>query len=396
MGKQHSVEHQPSIALDVWGTGSSEPRGIVNLKRQYAKAAAILAETQRIRLCYAGTASDEVWLHEERLLDHATFRRFRIPGRIARRPYLGKIFPVSRLLGQPDLFHSFTLFPFQNGRTTVIGTLVDFVPMRTPEFVPISFTAEQIAWCKWASKHPKAGWIAISEQTRQDALALGRLHEHQVTVVHPGAQDDMFIEPNPQEISSTLASLGLPSRYLLCVNTLNPRKNHARLIDAWDAGKFAASGWTLVLVGHAAGNPLTEALQANRHAGVVWLGYVSRQQLRHLYYGCAAFLYPSLYEGYGIPVAEAIVAGKTVLTSQRSSMLEIVGADSIQVDPRDVDSLTAGIRKLIDCLGTRTHETPHLHSQRFKLRLDAVSENLLQSYLAHSQPSIVGPNQSNH
>ena len=380
MGKKSEQARYLSVTLDVWGVASSDPRGIVNLKRQYAKACALLAERQHLRLCYAGTTEDQVWLHQEKLLNHATFRRFRIPGRVARYTGLWRVIPVAKLLGSPDLYHSFTQFPFRSGQTEVIGTLVDFVPIRVPEYVPIEFTAQQISWCQWASQHPEAKWIAISEQTRQDALTLGRLKADQVAVVYPGVQDDMFIEPNQKEVSSTLDELGLRHPYMLCVNTLNPRKNHARLVAAWEAGEFSTKGWTLVLVGHAAGNPLAEALRTDQYAGVNWLGYTPRHQLRHLYYGCSAFLYPSLYEGYGIPVAEAAVAGKAVLTTKRSSMLEIVGQEVIQVDPLEVSSLINGIGQLIDDTTLRTRLAERSRSHRLALSVEAVAESLLSAY----------------
>ncbi len=368
------------VTIDVWGVSSSDPRGIVNLKRQYAKANALLAESGEIRLCYAGTGADRSWLNGEGLLEGIEFRSIRIPGRLERHSTLMRFLPSRRLLGQPDIFHSFGLYPFNSKDMQVVGTLVDFVPLRVPEFVPLTFTAEQIRWCQWAADHPNARWVAISEQTRQDALCLGRIAPNQVSVVYPGVNDDMFVRPSTSEISSTLETLGISAPFMLCVNTLNPRKNHARLVKAWEKGGLAGDGWTLVLVGHAAGNPLAQQLQAQKYANVVWLGYVSRHQLRHLYYGCEIFVYPSLYEGYGIPVAEAVVAGKPVITTQRSSMAEIVGQNAIYIDPVDISNMASGLRQMIDDVSLRIRfaECSELRRQEFSLK--HVARDLLAVY----------------
>ncbi|MBI5648836.1 MAG: glycosyltransferase family 4 protein [Chloroflexi bacterium] len=369
-----------SVTLDVWNIGSQDPRGVVNLKHQYAQAAALLVEADQLQVCYAGDETDRKWLLEKELLGRNRFRYFRIPGRLQRlMPNLGFL-PVSGMLGSADLYHIARAYPFRNGRTRVIGTLIDFVPMRVPEFVPLAFTSEQVQWCHWATRHPDARWIAISEQTKQDALTLGRLQNDQVSMVYPGVDDDIFFQPPPKEVNSILESLGIRQPYLLYVSTLNLRKNHIGLLEAWEKGGWAKQGWSLVLVGHPAGHPLVEKIQSGIFEGVKWLGYVPRQKLVHLYYGCEAFIYPSLYEGFGIPVAEAVVAGKAVLTSRRSAMTEITRDGAVYIDPWDTQSLIEGLDELIKNETLRKDLAEYNTARRQNFSMQRVADDLMQVY----------------
>jgi glycosyltransferase involved in cell wall biosynthesis len=369
------------VALDVWGVSSAQPRGVVNLKRQFARACAVLAKAGDLKICYAGADSDRHWLIEEGLLGQdSKFRRFRIPGRLQRVMAQVPPFSWSWLLGNPRLYHSFGTYGFDGRHTQVIGTLVDFVPMRVPEFVPPAFTLEQERWCEWAERHPDSKWIAISEQVKRDALELGQLREAQVEVVRLCAEDDMFCSPVEEAVASTLDEVGIRQPYILCVNTLNPRKNHVRLLDAWQQGGFEGQGWMLVLVGHPAGNVLAERLASGEFRGVKWLGYVPRDRLVHLYYGCEAFAYPSMYEGFGIPVAEAIVAGKAILTSSGSAMADIVGEGARYVDPWDTTEILRGLSEIVSSRSLRERLGAHNAAQREDFSLDRLSGDLLRAY----------------
>jgi glycosyltransferase involved in cell wall biosynthesis len=369
-----------NITLDVWGAGSNAPRGVVQQKRQYAKACTQLVQRGDIRLHYAGSDPDHEWLLKEGLLDYGVFHRFRVPGRLQQMAADLKIEPLNLLLGNPDIFHSFTLYPFQRGRMRVVGTLIDFVPMRVPEFVPLEMLKQQVIWCQWASKHPSAAWITSSEQIKQDAMALARLQSEQVVIAKFCADDDVFLVPTDQDVNKTLGSLGINRPYLLCVNTFNPRKNHGRLLEAWEKGQFSKQGWSLVLVGHPAGNPLTDRLRSGEYSGASWLGYLPRHQIIHLYYGCDAFVYPSLYEGFGTPVAEAVVAGKAVLTSLRSPMAETAGSGAIYVDPWDTSSIEKGLSALINDEDMRCGLSVYNFSNRRMFSIGRLAEDLLTAY----------------
>ncbi len=250
MSKTNST---PRIALDIWKAGIPNPRGMVTYRRLFAKACNFLSEASEISLTFAGASSDRAWLFTEGIKEQDDFRLFHFPGRLERVAVHFHILPWGKFLGKPDIYHSATWYPLRSGHMQVIGTLVDFVPIRLPEFVPLELVQKQVNWCKWAARHPEARWIAISGQTRNDALELARLNKDQVVSINLCADEDMFSIPPGEEILSTINSLNIQQPYLLCVNTLTLRKNHIRLLEAWETGKFSENGWTLVLVGAADG-----------------------------------------------------------------------------------------------------------------------------------------------
>jgi alpha-1,3-rhamnosyl/mannosyltransferase len=140
-----------------------------------------------------------------------------------------------------------------------------------------------------------------------------------------------------------------PAGFVLAVGTLEPRKNLPRLVAAYGTlEKEVQSRHPLVVAG-ALGWETGETLEAIRALGdrCIVLGYVTDSELAELYSRCAVFCYPSLGEGFGLPVLEAMAAGAAVLTSNISSLPE-VGADAVEyADPHDVESIAAGLRRLL-------------------------------------------------
>jgi len=166
--------------------------------------------------------------------------------------------------------------------------------------------------------------IAVSEFTRRELVELLRVPDEKIRVV-PNAVDDDFTRDGP-------ASAG---DYVLAVGTLEPRKNLARLVEAArradvELRVVGAAGWGGVDVG---GN------------GVRWLGEVSDAELAQLYRGARCVAYPSVYEGFGIPVLEAMACGVPVVTSRGTAMEEVANGAAVLVDPEDPAELAAGIER---------------------------------------------------
>jgi glycosyltransferase involved in cell wall biosynthesis len=182
----------------------------------------------------------------------------------------------------------------------------------------------------------------ISEATRADLVRLFPYASGKASVI-PLAADPAFSAPVDRPGHPALE--GDP--YVLAVGTLEPRKNLERLIAAWTALDPEVRGdHVLALVGPI-GWDAAPILAAAREAGVRLLGRVSEDELRALYAGCAAFAYPSLYEGFGLPVLEAMAAGAPVLTSNVSSLPEVAGDAALSVDPRDAGAIGAGLAQLL-------------------------------------------------
>jgi glycosyltransferase involved in cell wall biosynthesis len=147
-------------------------------------------------------------------------------------------------------------------------------------------------------------------------------------------------------------------RYVLSVGTLEPRKNHARLVRAFDALAATRPDLRLVLAGARgwkSGAVDSAIAAAGARARIHVLGGVSADDLAALYSGATAFAYPSLYEGFGLPVLEAMAAGAPVLTSTVSSLPEVAGDAALLVDPDDSDAMAGAMHELLfdEALRTR-------------------------------------------
>ena len=169
--------------------------------------------------------------------------------------------------------------------------------------------------------------IAVSEFTRRELVVLLGIAEGRIRVV-PNAVGDEFTQDGPAE----------EGEYVLAVGTLEPRKNLDRLVEAvrrthTELRIVGARGWGGVEVG---GN------------GVRWLGEVSDAELARLYRGASCVAYPSLYEGFGIPVLEAMACGVPVVTSRGTAMEEVANGAAVLVDARDPAEIAAGIVQAVD------------------------------------------------
>jgi glycosyltransferase involved in cell wall biosynthesis len=182
----------------------------------------------------------------------------------------------------------------------------------------------------------------ISEATRADLVRLFPYAQRKASVI-PLAADPAFSAP--------VATPGHPELegkpYVLAVGTLEPRKNLERLITAWSAmNESARAGHVLALVGPV-GWDAAPILAAARDNGAQLLGRVSEDELRALYAGASAFAYPSLYEGFGLPILEAMAAGAPVVTSNVSSLPEVAGDAALLVDPHDSAAIGAALTRLL-------------------------------------------------
>jgi len=197
--------------------------------------------------------------------------------------------------------------------------------------------------------------IAVSDFVRQEIIELLGVPPARVITVPNGV--DPVYQPYPAtRTEPVLNRYGLTgTTYLLVVATLEPRKNLTRLLDAY--ARLPAplqEQYPLVLAG-AQGwgmDTLEQRLEPLERRGQVRrLGYVSQADLPLLYAGAWAFAYPSLYEGFGLPVLEALASGVPTLTSERSALPEVTGDAALLIDPEAVDELTTGLERLL----TDTH-----------------------------------------
>lgn len=202
--------------------------------------------------------------------------------------------------------------------------------------------------------------IAISQATKDDLVRLAGVPATKISVVHHGVAT-RFVQPAPTveraSLDHTLSSQLGQHPYVLYVGTIQPRKNLARLIEAFAQATEAASDWRLVLVGKPGwlSGPIVQHAEALGLAErVIFTGYLPDAVLPALMAGASAFVFPSLYEGFGLPVLEAMAAGIPVLTSNTSSLPEVAGDAALLVDPQDTQAIASGIRRLTSDAELRT------------------------------------------
>jgi glycosyltransferase involved in cell wall biosynthesis len=189
--------------------------------------------------------------------------------------------------------------------------------------------------------------IAISESTKRDLIDIAGVPEGKIYVIYEGI-DDCF-RPIARGVAGGFVreNYGVSGRYALYVGGVHPRKNLHRLLRAFHSAKSEGIPWDLLLVGvtpdelRAISGPSNVGMEGCRA-----LGYVPQEHLPYLYAACEAFVFPSLYEGFGLPVLEAMACGSPVIASNTSSMPELVDGVGLLVDPHDVDNISRSMLSL--------------------------------------------------
>jgi glycosyltransferase involved in cell wall biosynthesis len=189
--------------------------------------------------------------------------------------------------------------------------------------------------------------IAISDFTRDEVVRLLHIPAERIHVTYPGV-DGSFRPYPPDQVAAFRRQRGLPERYILYVGNLEPRKNLPRLVEAY--AQLSYLEIPLVLAG-ARGWGYAELFQRVEEldlAGqVLFPGFVPPEELPLWYNGAIALVFPSIYEGFGLPPLEAMACGTPVLTSNASSLPEVVGEAGLQVPPNDVEALAAALQRLV-------------------------------------------------
>ena len=240
------------------------------------------------------------------------------------------------ITGKADVFHVSNQIRNAPKNTKLTATIYDLTCRLMPEL----HTAANIRADESLARNilQKAdALIAISENTRADAIRLLGLHPERVHVIYPGVPEVYFgAQPRPAE-----------RPYVLYVGTIEPRKNVDTLLDAWQSFRLR-NDFDVVIAGSSGwGSEKTMARLASRLQGVRYLGYVPEDELPGLTAGAMAFVYPSLYEGFGFPVAQAMAAGVPVITSNTSCLPEIAGGGGLLVDPRSPAEIQTALEKLL-------------------------------------------------
>ncbi len=200
-----------------------------------------------------------------------------------------------------------------------------------------------------------AGIVAVSEATRRDLLELYPVDPERVTVIHHGIDADRFRPAPKEEVERVRRLHGIDGPYVLFLGGLEPRKNLPTLVRAWARVPDDLRPGLVVAGASVPWNPegrsgldrALAALPAAARTGVTLTGYVGHRDKVALLTGARALAFPSLYEGFGLPILEAMAVGTPVVTSDLSSMPEVAGQAAVLVDPRSAEAVAEGLGRVL-------------------------------------------------
>ncbi len=279
---------------------------------------------------------------------HYAFSRLPTRQPIVRIVWEQVVQPLALLRERIDLLHALAFAGPLSISIPWVVTVYDLSFIRYPD----SFNRANRTYLKWAtgSAVRRANRvIAISESTKRDLVNHYRIPPERITVVYCG-RDCAPSQPDHSAVESWRIRRGLPDHFILHVGTLEPRKNIPRLVRAFARARRSAHlPLHLVLVG-AKGWKYDEVdrviAQEQVEDCVVFAGYVPQAELPLWYRAAEAFVYPSLYEGFGLPPLEAMAAGLPVVCSNASSLPEVVGDAALVVPPEDETALADSIVRI--------------------------------------------------
>lgn len=260
--------------------------------------------------------------------------------------------PVEVFTGRLDLFHAtdFVLPPTLPHVSTLL-TVHDLSFVRVPESASASLKS-YLDVVVPRSVHRATHVLADSQATKDDLVSLYSVPDSKVTVLLSGV-DSRFFNPISSSVLMTTRNKYLDDSfpYIFCVGTVQPRKNYARLIQSLAQLRRQRMDIHLVIAGGKGWleNPIYKTIiDTHMKEFVHFIGFVDDIDLPALYRNATCVAFPSLYEGFGLPILESMASGIPVLTSNVSSLPEVAGDAAIMVDPYDLDAITNGLQRLIE------------------------------------------------
>ncbi|PKO20575.1 MAG: glycosyltransferase family 1 protein [Chloroflexi bacterium HGW-Chloroflexi-1] len=248
-----------------------------------------------------------------------------------------------------DLLHGLAFATPLAAACPTVVTVHDLSFLRYPDaFRP--FNRLYLGFVTRLSTRRAARVIAVSESTRQDVIRLCGAPEERVIVVPNGVTGD-FSPADPAAVADFRRQKGLPPRFILFLGTLEPRKNLVRLIDAYAQWRRASNEAIKLMIAGGKGWFYERVFERVTELGladdVIFPGFVPGEELPWFYRAAELFVYPSLFEGFGLPVLEAMACGTPTITSTASALPEVAGDAALLVDPEDTDGLAEAIGRVL-------------------------------------------------
>ena len=243
------------------------------------------------------------------------------------------VLPIEKVIGKFDVVHT-SDWAEPPSALPKITTIHDLVPLVLPKFTPKIIVETHKDRLKWVSKESRR-IIAPSLATKEDLIKLG-INEDKITDIYEAPN---FSKATSSEVEAVKKKYSIHEDYIIMIGT-NPRKNIERSVKAFHLAKHGKN-LKLLIIGE------NKGLRLEDERGVRFLGFVSTSDLSSLLTGANLLLFPSLYEGFGVPILESFACEVQVVTSNISSMPEAAGGAAILVDPYDVNSIAEGIEEAL-------------------------------------------------
>lgn len=283
-----------------------------------------------------------------------------------------------------DLYHGLSHeIPFRSSTTGVrtVVTIHDLIFRHYPEQYRWSDRLIYDYKCQYACNHADC-IVAISEQTKRDIIQFYGISPERIKVIYQACSERFLQKRSQSTIDEVLQRYQLPTEYLLYVGSIIERKNLLGILQAYlqlpDSHRLP-----LVVVGSgskAYTRRVQEYARAHKLQSLLYWVQPQTEELPALYQQARLFLYPSLYEGFGIPIIEALFSGTPVVTSNRSSLPEAAGSGSILVDPEDPAAIRAGIERVLGDTELRSGmvQAGYAHAEQFLG--NPLSKQLMEAY----------------
>jgi len=310
-------------------------------------------------------------INQPQLLHHRIFRSY------------WRAFHLSKQIVKDniDIYHGLTHeipFNFPSSQVKSVVTIHDLIFLRLPYLyhaIDRAMYRKKIRYSCSVSDRI----VAVSKQTAMDIMDFFDVSEDKIDVVYQGC-NPMFNRVIPQVEKEILRmKYVLPNSFMLYVGTIEERKNLLTLLKAMHSGKI---DYPLVVIGKATSylNKVIEFIERHSLINIIFIDIVQNQDLPGIYQLADLFVYPSIFEGFGIPILEALYSKVPVITSKGRCFAEAGGSSTIYIDPNNVEELAAAIRKVLWDTKLQEHMKEEGYRYAGNFDEDKVSRNIMQVY----------------
>jgi len=281
-----------------------------------------------------------------------------------------------------DLYHGLSNelpFGIQRSGINSVITIHDLIFMEHPELYQ-SFSRKIYERKVRFGTRVASRIIAASEQTKEDIIRFLNVDESRIRVVYQGCHRQFYSRVSEEVMQHTRQRFGLPSQYLLYVGTIEERKNLLKIVQALHHGEI---DFPLVVVGRKTAyfNQVKQFIERKGLSNIYFLDQVQASDLPAIYQGSAGFIYPSSYEGFGIPVLEALNSGVPVITSRGGCLAETAGKGGLLIEPNDSEEMIDAIRQVLEKSALRDRLIREGGAHALKFREEQTIPSLYNVYL---------------